>query len=1150
MSNLKNRPSSTCQDCGAPVPSQSSTCPRCILGMSLNETSAGGTSSFGDYEILGELGRGGMGAVYQARQVSLDRMVALKTIRPGATLSPSARMRFRMEAEAIAGLDHPGIIPVYESGEHDEQLFYSMRYLKGGTLSALIHQEKRDVRSLVAIVIKVAEAVAHAHAHGILHRDLKPSNILLDEQGEPQLSDFGLVKHVSEDQHTSALTLTTDVVGSPNYMAPEQAQGSHLGKLTTAVDVYGLGAILYEVLTRRPPFIGGSPLDTIRQVVDRDPKRPRETVPDADADLEAVCLKCLEKDPQKRYGSAQAFADELERWQRGLPVSVRRIGVSQRAWRWCRRRPVTAGLLAALALTLVAASILVIRSGINLKHANEKTQILLTTSQLQEVESQFERGQSEQALAVLARLTRAHPENGAIRQRLASALGYGVFPTEASEAQSVQRGATLLDSHLNAAGEVLSITDDGVLSCAREGDNGHAEILFKMDIEVSAAAISNDGQTVAIGDTDGLVHVANLQGQLQCEPLAHDKPVVSIQFNPDDRLMACALASETEKSGFLGGDYRKGDWVHIWNISNSERVLEPLRVAENQTLSLAFSPDSRYFAAGSNQQGVGLWDLETGERVRLIPNGEALHLLAFSRDGSRLAGGSLGGRVYAWDLAVDGHEKTWDFYHGLRVNGLFFMRERHRLVSYGAHGKVKFWDLDRGNHGPVLNHDGFVRDACLSADESLIATACHDNTARVWNADTGAPVTERIGHDSGPRRVWISESNRQLVTQTYGRNVFRWRLRGATLERTHHLPSLPPPDELSGLALTPDGTRLLVGSVGSISCLAIHQDTLPERTHEFPFDTGVSTIKVSGSGEVAAFATGKGMAGFMDLSQQPMTPTEIPRKNPETYIDDISVSHSASALITITRPSPTLSHWAVGQEKRLAFVRQDHVMSDITRLRGSAIFPNHQRAVYGLGSKLVIWDLKNGTELSWHVGVHDAPINHSGFSADGRWLVTTSVDKTAVIWRVDGLGAVSVHKVLRHDSAVDQAAFSPSGEQVVTCSRAGYVRVWDVATGMPVTGKMPHTGKLLCARIVGNRVVSASAEGTVKEWPLPQVPENWNEPLAQLAEFIAGRTVDQTGRATFLSGAEKEERWDSLKRWHEEQDEDRIPKVIDAYLSE
>ncbi len=218
-----------------------------------------------------------------------------------------------------------------------------------------------------------------------------------------------------------------------------------------------------------------------------------------------------------------------------------------------------------------------------------------------------------------------------------------------------------------------------------------------------------------------------------------------------------------------------------------------------------------------------------------------------------------------------------------------------------------------------------------------------------------------------------------------------------------------------------------------------------------------------------------------------------------------------------------------------------------TGLTVSAIAPNHQQFAFGQGSELWEGNLRDSIDLHRYAGVHEANITHSIYSADGRWLVTASLDGTASIWRADRSRDFSVHEVLRHESAVDHAAFSPSGLQVVTCSRDGYVRVWDVASGMPVTGKLPHTGRFLCARIVGNRVVSASDEG-VKQWPLPEVPAEWSEPLALLAEFIAGRTVDETSRATYLPLTESSKRWDSLKRWYTEQE--HVPEIIEAYLLE
>ena len=305
----------------------------------------------GDYELLDVIGQGGMGVVYRARQKSLNRLVAVKRLRGGRPAEET--QRFRNEALTVAELDHAHIVPVYEVGEHDGQLYFSMKLFEGGSLAEHLDRYIADARAAARLVAEVARAVHHAHQRGVLHRDLKPSNILLDARGQPHVTDFGLAKRVTDED---SLTLSGQLVGTPGYMAPEQTV-SKKAPLTTAADVYGLGAILYALLTGRPPFRGETVLDTLQQVKEQEPQRLCKLNPRVARDLETICLKCLRKEPAQRYGSAEALAEDLERFLNGEPIQARPMGALARLRRWCSRNPLGAALGLTIGLAIVGLAV-------------------------------------------------------------------------------------------------------------------------------------------------------------------------------------------------------------------------------------------------------------------------------------------------------------------------------------------------------------------------------------------------------------------------------------------------------------------------------------------------------------------------------------------------------------------------------------------------------------------------------------------------------------------------------------------------------------------------------------------------------------------------------------------------------------------------
>jgi eukaryotic-like serine/threonine-protein kinase len=530
-------------------------------------------------------------------------------------------------------LDHPNIVSLIESGEHNGELFYTMSLVQGRSLAQLSAEcARRDAdwfRRTAKLLSTVAQAIHYAHQRGVLHRDLKPSNILVDDNSEPKITDFGLAKIRESD---AGLTRTESLLGSPNYMAPEQAAGpAHL--VTTAADVYSLGAILYELICGSPPFEAPTAIETMRRVVDNAPETPRRRNPAVDRDLESICLKCLEKEPQHRYASAADLGADLERWLAGRPIQARPMSRFERTWRWCRRNPALASLTA---LSVSCIVVLAIGAGVaihRIQAANRESQTLLRRLQLDQVESYFAEGDSARGIALLAHLLRAQPDDLTVGVRLKSALE--LRPIARPFTQPWLSGSEILALGFNpAASQGVALSRQGELH-VRNLETGSVSTLRLADDEPLAhGALSPDATRLATAHADGTVMLWNVaRPHTPHARLEHPGPIRFLQFDRAGALLA---------TGCEDGS------VRIWEVG-AGTLIRPVMQHPNICRAAAFSPDGRTLATGCDDGAVRMWSISGDDQARTLePFPNAIWVIGFDAAGTQLAAGTVDGSVRIW----------------------------------------------------------------------------------------------------------------------------------------------------------------------------------------------------------------------------------------------------------------------------------------------------------------------------------------------------------------------------------------------------------------------------------------------------------------------------------------------------------------------
>jgi hypothetical protein len=549
------------------------------------------------YEILGELGRGGMGVVYRARHLVLNRVVALKMILAGGHAGGADLARFLAEAEAVAHLQHPNIVQIHESGQHGGLPYFTLEFVPGGSLADKVREAPLPPKEAAHVVEQLARGMAYAHERGVVHRDLKPENVLLAEDGTPKVTDFGLAKRV---EGGSGLTQTGAVMGTPSYMAPEQASGQ--GKAVgPAADIYALGAVLYRLLTGRPPFQAATQLETILQVVADEPVAPTRLNAKVPRDLETICLKSLQKQPGKRYASAAALAEDLRRYQAGEPIAARPVTFWERSWKWVRRHPAQA---AVYGLALAVAFLGLVGGGIAWRWQEAET-----ASALAEAARRQEETLRQQAESAGRQAVEANEKTQVALKNEQEALRHN------AEARKLLEKANARAEWLVYAGKIAQAQ-----SAWREND----------------ARLARDTLDECRWDFRGWEHdyLWTLFNSNQQTFLGHTNYVTSVAFSPDGQRLVSGSQDKTLK---------------VWDAQTGRDALT-LKGHTGWVWSVAFSPDGKRLVSGGDDDTLKLWDAQTGQHTLTLKGHTfAVTSVAFSPDGKRLVSGSQDKTLKVWD---------------------------------------------------------------------------------------------------------------------------------------------------------------------------------------------------------------------------------------------------------------------------------------------------------------------------------------------------------------------------------------------------------------------------------------------------------------------------------------------------------------------